>query len=63
MKEPILTVLAAGIGSRFGGLKQMTPFGAHGEGIIDYSYTMQCAGFKRVIFIVNNKIKDDFQIL
>ena len=43
MKEPILTVLAAGIGNRFGGLKQMTPFGAHGEGIIDYSYTMQCA--------------------
>lgn len=61
MKEPILTVLAAGIGSRFGGLKQMTPFGAHGEGIIDYSlYDAMRAGFKRVIFIVNNKIKDDF---
>ena len=37
MKEPILVVMAAGIGSRFGGLKQMTPFGLHGESLIDYS--------------------------
>lgn len=61
MKKPILVVLAAGVGSRFGGLKQMTPFGMHGEGIIDYSlYDALKAGFERVIFIVNNKIKDDF---
>lgn len=63
-KEPILVVMAAGIGSRFGGLKQMTPFGAHGESLIDYSlFDALRAGFKRVIFIVNKKIKDDFRNL
>ena len=36
MKKPILVVMAAGIGSRFGGLKQMAPFGLHGESLIDY---------------------------
>ena len=62
MKEPILVVLAAGIGSRFGGLKQMTPFGAHGESLIDYSlFDALRAGFQRVVFIVNGKIKDDFR--
>ncbi len=62
MKEPILVVLAAGIGSRFGGLKQMTPFGTHGESLIDYSlYDAIRAGFKRVVFIVNGKIKEDFR--
>ncbi len=61
MKKPILVVLAAGVGSRFGGLKQITPFGMHGEGIIDYSlYDALQAGFERVVFIVNKKIKDDF---
>lgn len=61
MKKPILVVMAAGIGSRFGGLKQMTPFGLHGESLIDYSlYDALRAGFSRVIFIVNQKIKDDF---
>lgn len=63
-KKPILVVMAAGIGSRFGGLKQMTPFGAHGESLIDYSlYDALRAGFERVVFIVNSKIKDDFRQL
>ncbi|NLC32695.1 MAG: NTP transferase domain-containing protein, partial [Clostridiales bacterium] len=62
MKKPILVVMAAGIGSRFGGLKQMTPFGVNGESLIDYSlYDALQVGFERVIFIVNNKIKDDFR--
>lgn len=62
MKEPILVVLAAGIGHRFGGLKQMTPFGAHGESLIDYSlYDALRAGFKRVVFIINHRINDDFR--
>ena len=61
-KKPILVVMAAGIGSRFGGLKQMTPFGMHGESLIDYSlFDALRAGFERVIFIVNNRIKDDFR--
>ncbi|MGI6687192.1 MAG: nucleotidyltransferase family protein [Christensenellales bacterium] len=64
MREPILVVMAAGIGSRFGGLKQMTPFGLHGESLIDYSlFDALRSGFKRVIFIVNEKIIDDFKEL
>lgn len=62
MKKPIMVVMAAGIGSRFGGLKQMASFGLHGEGLIDYSlYDAIRAGFERVIFIINNRIKDDFR--
>ncbi len=64
MREPILVVMAAGIGSRFGGLKQMTPFGLHGESLIDYSlFDALRSGFKRVILIVNGKIIDDFKEL
>ena len=64
MREPILVVMAAGIGSRFGGLKQMTPFGMHGESLIDYSlFDALRSGFKRVIFIVNGRIIDDFKEL
>ena len=63
-RNPILVVMAAGIGSRFGGLKQMTPFGLHGESLIDYSlFDALRAGFERVVFIVNKKIKDDFREL
>lgn len=62
MKEPILVVLAAGIGSRYGGLKQIDPVGKHGEIIIDYSlYDAMRAGFQRVIFIITKKIEDDFK--
>ena len=62
MKKPIMVVMAAGVGSRFGGLKQMTPFGLHGEGLIDYSmYDAMHAGFERVVFVINNRIKDDFR--
>lgn len=53
MKEPILVVMAAGMGSRYGGLKQIDPVGLHGEIIIDYSlYDAYLAGFRRVIFII-----------
>ncbi len=61
-KEPILIVMAAGLGSRFGGVKQLASFGKNGECIIDYSLFDACrAGFRRVIFVVNEKIQDDFR--
>lgn len=60
--EPILVVMAAGIGSRFGGIKQLASFGAHGECIIDYSlFDAYRAGFRRVIFIVRDDILEDFR--
>lgn len=60
--EPILIVMAAGLGSRFGGVKQLASFGKNGECIIDYSlFDAYRAGFRRVIFVVNDQIKDDFR--
>ena len=56
MKEPILVIMAAGMGSRYGGLKQMDPVGENGELIIDYSlYDAYRAGFRRVIFIIKKE--------
>ena len=53
MSEPILVIMAAGMGSRYGGLKQIDPVGSHGELIIDYSiYDALRAGFKKVVFII-----------
>ena len=60
MKKTII-VLAAGIGSRYGGLKQMDPVGPSGEFIIDYSiYDAVKAGFDKVVFIISPKMRDDF---
>lgn len=62
MNKPILVVMAAGIGSRYGGLKQTDPVGAGGEFIIDYSvYDAIKAGFRKVIFIINRKIEKEFK--
>lgn len=62
MKKPILVILAAGIGSRFGGLKQLEPVGANGELIIDYSiFDAKRAGFERVVFIIKKEIEDAFK--
>lgn len=62
MKEPILVVMAAGMGSRYGGLKQIDPVGANGEIIIDFSlYDAVKAGFKKVIFIIKKAIEEDFR--
>ena len=61
-KQPILVVMAAGLGSRFGGVKQLASFGKNGESIIDYSlYDARRAGFERVIFIINEAIQQDFR--
>lgn len=62
MKQPLLVVLAAGMGSRYGGLKQMDPVGPGGEFIIDYSiYDAHRAGFKTVVFIIKREIEDAFR--
>ncbi|MBN2795132.1 MAG: nucleotidyltransferase [Clostridia bacterium] len=61
MKAPILVIMAAGLGSRYGGLKQMDAIGPNESRLIDYSvYDAYQAGFKKVIFIVNAMIKEDF---
>jgi len=58
----ILVVMAAGLGSRFGGIKQMTGVGPNNEFIIDYSvYDAIQAGFEKVVFIIRKDIYDDFR--
>ena len=62
MSKPILAVMAAGMGSRYGGLKQIDPVGPNGEIIIDYSlYDAKKAGFEKVVFIIKKEIEKDFK--
>ena len=62
--KPTLVVMAAGMGSRYGGLKQMDPIGNNGELIIDFSlYDAKAAGFETVIFIIKKEIEHDFKAL
>jgi len=62
MKKPVLVIMAAGMGSRYGGLKQLDPVGNHGQLIIDYSiYDARRAGFETVVFIIKPEIEDDFK--
>ena len=62
MREPTLIILAAGMGSRFGGLKQITDVDGHGHAIIDYSlFDAYRAGFRRVAFIIKHEIEEDFK--
>ena len=62
MKGPILVVLAAGIGSRYGGLKQMDKLGKNGEVLLDYSvYDAIRSGFEKVVFIIRSDIEEDFR--
>lgn len=62
MKKPTLVVMAAGIGSRFGGLKQMTPVDAQGNSLLHYSlYDAYTAGFGKVVFIIKEAIAEDFK--
>ena len=62
MKKTSLLVLAAGMGSRYGGLKQMEPFGINGETILDFSvHDAIEAGFSEVIFIIKKEIEEDFK--
>ena len=60
-KKPVLVVMAAGMGSRYGGLKQIDPVGSKGEAILDYSvYDAHQAGFETVVIIIKEAIKNDF---
>ena len=61
-KKPALVVMAAGMGSRYGGLKQIDPVGNHGQIIIDYSlYDARRAGFETVVFIIKHEIEEAFR--
>jgi hypothetical protein len=62
MSAPALVVMAAGIGSRYGGLKQIDPVGPHGELIIDYSvYDALQAGFETIVFLIRRDIEALFR--
>ncbi|MDR0908546.1 MAG: hypothetical protein LBM77_02160 [Spirochaetaceae bacterium] len=62
MKKPILVVLAAGMGSRYGGLKQMDAIGQSGEALLDYSvFDAKRSGFGKVVFIIRADIEQDFK--
>jgi UTP-glucose-1-phosphate uridylyltransferase len=59
---PTLVVLAAGIGDRYGGLKQMDPVGPHGATIIDYSiFDAVRAGFNRIVFVIRSGFEAEFR--
>ena len=61
MKQPVLVVMAAGMGSRYGGLKQIDPVGSQGEAILDYSlYDAYEAGFRTAVIIIKEAIREDF---
>ena len=60
-KKPVLVVMAAGMGSRYGGLKQIDPVGRHGEAILDFSvYDAHEAGFETVVIVIKEAIRKDF---
>ncbi len=62
MSKPVLVILAAGIGSRYGGLKQLDTFSDQGDTILDFSiYDAIRAGFGKVVFIIRNSIEKDFK--
>ena len=62
MNKPVLVVMAAGMGSRYGGLKQLDPVGNHGQLIIDYSiYDARRAGFETVVFVIKRELEDAFK--
>ena len=61
-KKPVLVVMAAGMGSRYGGLKQIDPVGSHGEAILDYSlFDAYEAGFRTAVIVIKEAIREDFE--
>lgn len=64
MEKPTLIIMAAGMGSRYGGLKQIDPVSDKGEIILDFSlYDAMMAGFEKVIFIIKKENEADFRAL
>lgn len=64
MNKPILIIMAAGMGSRYGGLKQIDPVSDQGEIILDFSlYDAMMAGFEKVVFIIKRENEKDFRAL
>ena len=60
--KPTLLILAAGMGSRYGGIKQITPVGPNGEAIIEYSiFDALRNGFEKIVFIIRKEIEKDFR--
>ena len=61
-KKPVLVIMAAGMGSRYGGLKQIDPVDKEGHIIMDFSiYDAKRAGFEKVIFIIKKANEKDFK--
>ncbi|MDR2609917.1 MAG: nucleotidyltransferase [Clostridiales Family XIII bacterium] len=64
MDKPVLVVMAAGMGSRYGGLKQIEPVSEQGENIADFSlYDALLAGFEKAVFVINKNIEADVRAL
>ncbi len=62
MAKPVLIVMAAGIGSRYGGLKQIEPIGPSGEIILDYSvYDARRSEFGKIVFVINRESEGEFR--
>ena len=62
MKKPVLVIMAAGMGSRYGGLKQIDPVDKEGHIIMDFSiYDAKRAGFEKVVFIIKRENEEDFK--
>jgi len=62
MDKPVLVIMAAGMGSRYGGLKQIDPVDAQGHIIMDFSmYDARKAGFEKVVFIIKKENESDFK--
>ncbi len=61
--KPTLLILAAGMGSRYGGLKQLDGIGPNGETIMDYSvYDAIRAGFGKIVFVIRKHFREEFEI-
>ncbi len=64
MKKPTLLVLAAGMGSRYGGLKQLDPMGPNGETIMDYAVRYAAeSGYGKTVFVIRRSMEEDFRRL